>query len=101
MPGDTRRHTVLEHRPEATKLLLIVHDGLPECKEDERELRDLLQQVHQPARGLYVLGLYLGQDDHEIAGMQAYFDQRLLVCGHMDRLPEMLGNQVRTWRGRG
>ncbi|MBU0490277.1 MAG: hypothetical protein KKB13_00360, partial [Chloroflexi bacterium] len=95
------RRAVLEARPERTRLLLVVHDGLPECTEDERQLADLLRQVHQPARGLYVLGLYLGQNPDEIAGMERYFERRLLVCSHLDRLPDMLANQLRAWRGRG
>ncbi len=81
-------------RPEGTKLLLYVHDGLP--NDQPGEIRAALASLRRA--GLVVLGLYIGPQDgrEELEGI---FDPEWTISvAQPGTLPTLLGGVLRRYR---
>lgn len=84
----------LAERPEETKLLLYVHDGQP--NDQPEAIRAALARLR--ARGLVVLGLYIGPQEGRDA-LSAIFDPEwTIAAAHPGDLSALLGRVLRRYR---
>jgi nitric oxide reductase activation protein len=81
-------------RPEGTKLLLYLHDGMP--NDPIERIQATLARVR--ASGVTVVGLYIGPQD-DLARMQVIFGQEWTIgAGTLSELPARVGRILKRYR---
>jgi hypothetical protein len=81
-------------RPEGTKLLLYLHDGMP--NDPIERIQATLARVR--VSGITVVGLYIGPQD-DLARMQVIFGQEWTIgAGTLSELPARVGRILKRYR---
>lgn len=79
----------------ARRVLVVIHDGQPVFPGDREASADHLRRLED--HGITPIGLYLGDDDDDLAGLQQLF-RHLIACSPAE-LPERLGDLLRALVG--
>ena len=86
----------LERRPEAVKVILYLHDGMPEDEEPE-EVRATVERLRR-VYGITIIGLYLGSQ-HNLDAMTAIFGKQSTIgLDDLAHLPARLGRILARFR---
>ena len=86
----------LDRRSEAVKVVMYLHDGLPEDESPEA-VKATIDGLRR-AKGTVILGLFLG-DQAQLPRMQAIFGRDFTIgVEHLDHLPARLGRILTRYR---